>query len=322
MTTGSTFLIGRDIDLNLDLTLGCGQAFRWTRDPSTSLKAGTDGRWVGVLDDKLVRVWQENNCFYTQTSPPADDLALLRRYFQLDASLSEIVKTFPNDPHLRAAVRKYFGLRLLRQDPWETLASFILSSTKRIGHIQQIVAAICKTLGTPIIAGHLPSADESVFPFIPNTPCGVARPTMPELNFTFPSAAAVGESSSKHLRACKAGFRAEYLWETAKIISSGQLKLETLHTLPYADAHQALLQLPGVGPKIADCVLLFGCGKQEAFPMDVWIERALRQLYFRGKRKVTRKRLDEFRKSYFGPFAGYAQQYLFHYVRMNPEVLG
>lgn len=288
MTESPPFLLGQNLELNLDTTLNSGQAFRWQQD--------SQRRWVGVIQKQVVRLWQEGNDFFSQTYPRTNDIGLLRHYLQLDVSLSKVVQTFPDDPHLRTAVRKYFGLRLLRQDPWECLASFILSSTKRITHIRQIVAAMCRELGEKI------QFDGQTF-------------------FTFPCPTSVAASSPKVLRQCKAGFRAEYLWETANEIASGRFNLNELHTLSYRDAHNTLTQLPGVGNKIADCVLLFAFGKQEAFPMDVWIERALRRLYFAGKRRVTKRRLDKFRASYFGPFAGYAQQYLFHYVRMNPDVI-
>lgn len=293
MSQAPTFSLGKNPELNLDATLTSGQTFRWHKDAA--------GRWTGILGTQVVRVSCVGDEFFAQTFPLSRDLTLLRHYFQLHVSLSNIVQTFPDDPLLRKAQRKYFGLRLLRQDPWETLASFILSSSKRIEHIRQIVAAICEKLGEPIQA-----LDDS----IPQ-----------RLFFSFPSPVAIATSTPKHLRACKAGFRAEYLWKTAHAIVSGRFDFTRLFRLSYADAHRALTTLPGVGDKIADCVLLFAYGRQEAFPMDVWIERALRRFYFRGKRSVSRQELNQFRRTHFGPWAGYAQQYLFHYVRSHPKVV-
>jgi N-glycosylase/DNA lyase len=120
---------------------------------------------------------------------------------------------------------------------------------------------------------------------------------------------------------CKLGFRAKYLHATARRIDAGELDLLALEKMETPRAREELMKCDGVGEKIANCTLLFGFGRQDAFPIDVWVERALRQLYFAKKRNVTAKRLREFSQSYFGPNAGYAQQYLFHYVRMNPEVL-
>jgi N-glycosylase/DNA lyase len=133
-------------------------------------------------------------------------------------------------------------------------------------------------------------------------------------DFAFPSAERLARATEAELRACKMGFRAPYLLNTARIIAEGRLNLNQLQHLPVDVARGELMQLPGVGRKIADCVLLFACGFQSAFPVDVWVMKALRQLYF-PKRRVTPKRLQHFSETHFGPNAGYAQQYLFHYIR-------
>jgi N-glycosylase/DNA lyase len=182
-------------------------------------------------------------------------------------------------------------MRLLRQDPWECLASFILSSTKQIVQIRQIVALLCERYGEPL----------AVAPACPPA-------------FAFPCPARLARATEAELRACKMGFRAPYLLATARLIASGQYDLARLHALPIETARAELMQLPGVGRKIADCVLLFGYGFQSAFPVDVWVMKALRQLYF-PRRGVSRQRLHRFAETHFGPRAGYAQQYLFHYMR-------
>jgi N-glycosylase/DNA lyase len=192
---------------------------------------------------------------------------------------------------MRAAVAACHGLRLLRQDPWECLASFILSSTKQILQIRQIIARLCECFGEPLAvpAGEPPA-------------------------WSFPTPARLADTTEAQLRACKMGFRAPYLLQAARRVAGGQLDLARLHGLPVAEARAELIQLHGVGRKIADCVLLFAYGFQSAFPVDVWVLRALRQLYF-PKRRVAPKKLRQFADEHFGVYAGYAQQYLFHYVR-------
>jgi N-glycosylase/DNA lyase len=194
---------------------------------------------------------------------------------------------------MRAAVASCRGLRLLRQDPWECLASFILSSTKQIVQIRQIVALLCERFGERL-APQPPIFNESFY--------------------SFPTPQKIATATEADLRACKMGFRAPSLLNTARQIAEGKFDLEKIRTLDYAAARAELMTLRGVGGKIADCVLLFGYGFDAAFPVDVWIERALQELYF-PRRRASEKRLLKFAATHFGPHAGYAQQYLFHYMR-------
>jgi N-glycosylase/DNA lyase len=179
----------------------------------------------------------------------------------------------------------------LRQDPWECLASFILSSTKQIVQIQQIVTLLCQRFGQAV--PH--EADHSQA-------------------HSFPAPESIARASESELRECKMGFRAPYLLKTARQIVEGKFQPPLLRSLSVSIAREKLLELPGVGRKIADCVLLFAYGFQSAFPLDVWVLKALRTLYFPGK-KVSQQRLQRFSETHFGPFSGYAQQYLFHYMR-------
>jgi len=192
---------------------------------------------------------------------------------------------------MRQAVAACPGLRLLRQEPWECLASFILSSTKQIVQIRQIVARLCEQFGEPCQ--------------------GDARPCPSR---AFPTPERIAAATEQELRDCKMGFRAPSLLAAAREIADGTLDLEKIRTLDYAGARAELMKLRGVGGKIADCVLLFAYGFDGAFPVDVWIERALQELYF-PRRRASEKRLRHFAATHFGPHAGYAQQYLFHYMR-------
>ena len=267
---------------NLALTLASGQAFRWRR---------TGDAWTGVIGSRWVRLRQEPGRIAAQTAAPPADWQWLRHYLQIEADLDKILASFPNDPPMRYAVAACPGLRLLRQEPWECMASFICSSAKQITQIGQIVALLCRTFGQPL-----------------QVPPGM------DPAWAFPTAERLAAASEAELRACKLGFRAPFLSGAARKLAAGEVALSRLGGLPLEEARAALLTLPGVGDKIADCVLLFAYGFQEAFPVDVWIARALQQLYF-PKRRPGLPRLRRFSRSHFGPCGGYAQQYLFHYMR-------
>jgi N-glycosylase/DNA lyase len=269
-------------DYDLATTLASGQAFRWRQQ---------DRWWAGVIGTHWVRLRADPSSITAETAEPVSDWDWLTHYLQLDLDLSEVVRSFPDDEPMRAAVDACRGLRLLRQDPWECLASFILSSTKQIVQIRQITSLLCERYGEPRSAA-------------PGWPAA----------FAFPSPARLARVTEADLRACKMGFRAPYLLATASLIAGGQFDLARLHPLPVEVARAELMQLPGVGRKIADCVLLFAYGFRSAFPVDVWVLKALQQLYF-PRRRINRARLLRFSAEHFGLNAGYAQQYLFHYMR-------
>ena len=267
-------------DYDLDATLSSGQAFRWRKIGSA---------WEGVVGDRWVRLRSQSGVITAETAVPVKDWNWLVDYLQLSVDLDQILQTFPKDPAMQTSIKACRGLRLLRQDPWECLASFILSSTKQIVQIQQIVGLLCERFGQPL-------------------------PSKGDRAYSFPSFTSLTCISEADLRACKMGFRAPNLLATAKMLASGEVDLEHLHTRDLDCARLELLKLPGVGRKIADCVLLFAYGFQQAFPVDVWVLKALRMLYF-PTRRPTPKKLRQFADTYFGPYSGYAQQYLFHYMR-------
>ena len=263
------------------------------------------------------------------------DWHFLRDFLQSDIDLPAILKTFPNDGPMHAAVSSCHGLRLLRQDPWECLASFILSSTKQIVQIRQIVALLCERFGEPVAGGRAgfpvpPLRDSTGLSSRPlehrtgksgepadKNVCPTNDETDPR-PFAFPTPQRLATASEADLRACKMGFRAPSLLAAARAITDGKLDLESLRKLNYTEARIELMKLRGVGGKIADCVLLFAYGFDSAFPVDVWIERALQELYF-PRRRASEKRIRQFAATHFGPHAGYAQQYLFHYMRTKVQ---
>lgn len=271
-------------DYDLDATLSSGQAFRW--------KHANDW-WEGVIGEHWVRLKIDGSALIAEAMEPVGDWNWLRDYLQLNANLPAIAATFPKDEPMQTSLQSCHGLRLLRQEPWECLASFICSSTKQIVQIQQIIGELCKSFGTalPVPTGHATV-------------------------YRFPTVEQIAALTEPQLRGCKMGFRAPYLLGTAKAIVNGELNLEAIRKMELGRAREELVKFPGVGVKIADCVLLFAYGFNQAFPVDVWIMKAVQQLYF-PKRKVSIKRLRRFTETHFGPHAGYAQQYLFHYMRVK-----
>jgi N-glycosylase/DNA lyase len=286
-----TQILLRVRDYDLAATLDSGQVFRWEKQNDS---------WSGVIGEHWVQLTQVRDGLRIGTAAPVKNWDWLRRFLQTEVDLAGVLKTFPDDAPMRAAVAACHGLRVLRQDPWECLASFILSSTKQIVQIRQIISLLCERFGEPVHNCNY-GGGESLAVTDRRYNC-------------FPSPEKIAHLTEADLRACKMGFRAPHLLAAARQIADGRFDLNGPRHLPLAEAREELIKLPGVGGKIADCVLLFACGFDAAFPVDVWVERALRELYF-PRRRMTAKRLRHFAATHFGPHAGYAQQYLFHYMR-------
>ena len=323
------FLPVRDYDLAA--TLDSGQTFRWQPD---------HGSWTGVIGRRRVCLTRARDGIRVETIGPVADWQWLRDYLQTDVDLDAVLKTFPDDAPMRDAVAACRGLRVLRQDPWECLASFILSSTKQIVQIRQIVARLCERFGEPVSLsspkggegrGEEANYFKTQIPSPPPSPgYGATSQPSPRLGgareenglcFAFPTPQRLASTTEADLRSCKMGFRAPHLLAAARRVAEGKLDLERLRQLALAEAREELVKLRGVGGKIADCVLLFAYGFDGAFPVDVWVERALRELYFL-RRRVSDQRLRHFAATHFGPHAGYAQQYLFHYMRTKRKWAG
>lgn len=277
-------------DFDLEKTLNSGQVFHWE-------KAG-DG-FVGTIGDRAFYLQQRGEFLKVRDGEPPSPTreprvlpAIVARYFALDHPLAEICDSFPKDAVMNAARDFCHGLRIIRQPKWECLATFTCSSMKQVAHIRQISLALRKRFGEQqTIDDHLVH--------------------------TFPSPRRIAQASEKELRDCKLGYRAKHLRATAQFVSSGQADLEAWSALSDTELRKQLCLLPGVGPKIANCVMLFAYERLRAFPIDVWIERVLRQHYFSGRRKMTAQRLRQFSETYFGEHGGYAQQYLFHHARIG-----
>jgi N-glycosylase/DNA lyase len=263
---------------DLAATLESGQAFHWTHD---------QGWWRGALADHAVAMRQTDAALEIT---PAHHAAAAWSYLGLDDEMSEIIATFPPaDGPLAVAMQFCPGLRILRQPAWETLATFITSALKQVVHIRQISLNLRQHFGAPLANGI----------------------------WAYPSPESLANAGESALRQLGLGFRAKSLHRTATLIASGEADLAQWQHLPDADLAKSLITLPGVGTKIAHCTMLFGFGRLGAFPIDVWVERILRELYFKKKRTVTAKRIAEFGIHHFGPCRGYAQQFLFHHARLT-----
>ncbi len=283
LETHRTTLIRLGLDsISLRHTLACGQAFCWRESG-----AGDWTGWAGAVEARVRECPSEGaGVIEVEMADASADRGAVGRYFGDGDDLGAMTATFPGDRWMRAALAHGAGLRLLRQPEWETLASFICSAVKQVRHIEAINAALRRTLGEPGAWGH-----------------------------GFPDAARVAAAGEAGLRRLGLGFRAKYLAATARMVAEGDLDLGAVRGMEDSAARAALMRAPGVGRKIADCVLLFAYTRWKAFPLDTWILRGLRELYFPRKRKVARNYLEEFAGDYFGPYGGLAQQYLFHWLR-------
>lgn len=277
-------------DFSLQLTLECGQAFRWRKHPAGTAPSGepTPTWYDGVIFGCAVRVRQEGGALIAQTLDPALTVVHLRHYFALDLDLARVLESISVDAQIREAVTRFRGLRVLRQDPWECLASFICSSYNNIKRIEGMIERVSHTYGAPVSFNGFRGC-------------------------TFPSADVLAKAPERQLRELGLGFRAPYLKATARMVADGRLPLEQLKTASYDVATSSLMRCDGVGEKVAACVALFGLSHYEAFPVDVWMERAMR--YYFQRRRMTPAKVQSFAREHFGAYAGYAQQYLYHYVR-------
>jgi N-glycosylase/DNA lyase len=300
-------------EFDLAMTLGSGQVFHWEK---------LDSGFVGVIGDRAVYVEQagdtlkfragELDClkqssFTGRKNEDPRMSAIVARYFALDHPLAEICASFPDDPVLNAARNSCRGLRIIRQPKWECLATFICSSMKQVGHIRQISRNLRERFGDPRKID------------VPQDGFALANS---HAVYAFPSAQQIAATSEKELRKCALGYRAKNLLATARLVGSGNVDLEKLAALSDVDLRARLCELPGVGAKVANCVMLFAYERLRAFPIDVWIERILREKYFPRARRLNAARLEAFTQEYFGAHGGYAQQYLFHHARTTKTLEG
>lgn len=260
---------GKDIivsenDLDLDETLDCGQAFRWKKIPSDYVCTYTGA----FVNDRLTVSQIEKGKFIFHNIDESSFINKWVSYFDFDTDYSELKRRFSDDETLSKACNYAGGIRLLKQNSWECLISFIISQNNNIPRIKGIIDRLCE-----------------------------------HYNGVFPTVEMLSKENEGSLAYLRSGFRAKYIEDAANKVSSKCIDLDKIAKMPIDDARKALKSIKGVGPKVAECVLLFGMYRTEAFPIDVWIKRVLAQYYPDGFPEFVQEN------------AGIAQQYLFHYIR-------
>ena len=275
-------------DFDLGLTLDSGQVFGWRNE---------NGWRVGEIYGKPARIRQDGNTIEYLSTGDGLTKSDIVAYFSLDLPAKKVYKRITNDPHLRRAVREFYGLRLIRQDPWYCIISFVCSSISNIPRIEQNINSIRREHGEKI-------GNES---------------------FLFPTIEELRAASQKGLRACGLGFRDKYVHQIANTISERQI--EQIRHMDYGAAKRELMKFPGIGEKIADCVLLFSFNRGQAFPIDIWISRIMHELYGKdmerrfktSKNRFSYSQMQEFAREKWGDYAGYAQQFLYMYARKHKK---
>lgn len=271
--TDNKIMVKTQGDMSLRDTLCCGQSFRWREQE--------DGSFKGTAYGKTVTVSTKGCDLIIEGSDARDFENIWKEYFDLDfdyVSLKEELGA--KHPVLFEAARFAPGIHILRQEPFEALISFIISQNNNIKRIEGIVERLCENFGEKLPGG----------------------------DFSFPTAQKLASLCEEDLKPLRAGFRNRYILDAARKVAEGEVNLEECRTLPFASAKKKLMTIVGVGEKVADCVLLYGLHRTEAFPMDVWMKRAMSTLF------------PDTEPAFFGEYAGIAQQYIFHYSRMNPQL--
>lgn len=259
-------------DLDLAQTLDCGQSFRWTEQE--------DGSFTGIAFGRCVTVRLEENTLYIENASKEDFEKIWFHYFDLSLDYGKIREEISKiHPVLSEATKYAPGIRILRQEPYEALCTFIISQNNNIKRIKGIVQRLCENFGEKIDGG-----------------------------YAFPTAERMAQLSPDDLSPLRAGFRNRYLADASQKVASGEVDLEKCRSCNYDEARAELMKITGVGVKVADCTLLFGLHRIEAFPVDVWMKRAMEKLF------------PGMKPDGFGEYAGIAQQYIFHYSRMHPEL--
>lgn len=266
--------IGKDIVLedirclDLDLTLDCGQAFRW--------KKQEDGSWSGVVKGVFLNISKTDDTVLLKNTTKENFENIWLDYFDFNKDYVKICDTLKQDSLLAPTVDEYYGIRILNQDSWEALCSFVISQQNNIKRIKGIISRLCKAYGDEVRSGF----------------------------YSFPSAEKLSSLTVADFEELGMGYRAKYLEKLSKDVAGGKIDLEKIKALTLDEARKELLNIYGVGIKVANCALLFGFGFYDAFPVDVWMKRVM-EYYPDGLPEC------------FDGIGGIAQQYLFHWARNN-----
>lgn len=270
----------QDQPFDLERTLACGQVFRWDRT--------ADGWWYGVVSGRVIKIRQDGNRLTFSGTPKS----FIRTYFSLDEDLNAILASVDGDPFIHRSLRKNRGLRLVRQPPWECTISYICATNSNIPTIRRRIASIAKRCGSPVwFEG--------------------------KTYYAFPAPQAISCGGHEGLTECRLGYRQPYVYGTSGLVTNEKAWERRIRNLPYEEARRELMKLHGVGPKAADCILLFAFQKHEAFPVDVWIRRIMQEHYLpelSADAPMTKREYDRIRsyaRERFGEYCGWAQEYLF-----------
>jgi len=269
-----------DQPFDLDATLSCGQVFRWDRT--------ADRWWLGVVGDRVLRIRQDGNRL-TYTGAP---VSFIRHYFSLDIDLEQVLESIDTDRFIHTSIDRNRGLRIVRQPPWECTISYICSTNSNIPTIRRRIASIAKKYGEAV------EFHDQVF-------------------YTFPEPSAIICEGHDGLTECRLGYRQPYVFGSSSLVTDAKVWSESIRRLPYGEARRELMNLHGVGPKAADCILLFAFQKYEAFPVDVWIRRIMAEHYLPDlspDAPMTTREYDlirTFAREHFGQYCGWAQEYLY-----------
>lgn len=291
ISTAENSVVINDVkNFELDHIFQCGQCFRWDKI--------SENKYIGVAFGRVIGVEKSGSDVILHNSSEEDFHSIWQKYFDLLTDYSEIKKKLSVDPLLKSSVDFGNGIRILKQEPFEIVVSFIISANNRIPMIRRAINNISKRWGKEL------SYQGNKY-------------------YAFPSPEVLREASEEELEACGLGFRAKYVKDTVdKIYKSltdvkeyEQYNIYNIARLDADNCHEALQQFIGIGPKVADCIMLFSMGKVSAFPVDVWVKRAMMHFYVAPD--VSLKKIREFGRNKFGEEAGYAQQYLFYYAREN-----
>ena len=268
-------------DFDLKQTFECGQCFRWDY---------ADDAYTGVAFGKALKIRQSGNRITLENTTLSDWESTFSHYFDSERDYGRIKAELSHDEKMKEAISFGQGIRILNQDPFEALISFIISASNNIPRIKKIISTLCQCYGNEI------------------TYCG-------NKYYAFPTPERIAALSAEEIDVIKSGFRGKYILAAANAVKNGQINLEELKDASYDYAKSQLMKLPGVGNKVSDCVLLFGLSKHSGFPVDVWVKRIMEFCYFQKETPV--EDISAFAKKNFGELGGYAQQYLFYWAREN-----
>lgn len=260
----------------------CGQCFRWKKE--------ADGSYTGVAYGKVLNVKSdfEKGTVVLNNTSKSDFEKIWYSYFDLGRDYGRIKEQLSKDEILKEAISYGRGIRILNQEPWEIIISFIISANNNIPRISKSIDALSRMFGLPI------EYEGKTY-------------------FSFPTIDHLAQAEVGQIDLCGTGYRCKYLYQTAKMIGQGEVDLQIVAKLTTAEARKELLRLPGVGPKVADCIMLFSMQKVDSYPVDVWVKRVTEHFYIHNE--VSMSQIHEFAKKQFGDLAGFAQQYLFYFAR-------